>query len=377
MTVMIPARNEAAVLPALLGDLAAQDYVDARGAAVYRIVVIDDRSTDGTGDAARDAIEQHGLGEIARVVRRSSGAGGKAAALAEASQDGTHGGVVAVFDADARLTPDVLSRAARHLAAGTDALTARRRVAPTGANPGRSGWMARILDDEQTLDGILQATRWSMGGCTEFRGDGMFVRQDRLVAVGGWAPAALTEDLELSTRLAARLGIRVAWGRDVVVWEEAVPARSLFQQRLRWSEGTIRRQLEHTLAIWGSPELAPAAKLDYSLYGLQTIVAPIVLGLTVGSLRARTWRTFVWVGGAYVAGGLLLGATALASDVDRQGRPQSLSVRLWRSLLVTVFTTHWLVVLPVAWLRTALQAGPSTFAPTPHDGLTATPAPLC
>jgi 4,4'-diaponeurosporenoate glycosyltransferase len=48
-TIVIPARNEAAVLPLLLGDLAADEIaVDGR-----RIIVVDDGSDDGTGELAR------------------------------------------------------------------------------------------------------------------------------------------------------------------------------------------------------------------------------------------------------------------------------------------------------------------------------------
>ncbi|HZE97050.1 MAG TPA: glycosyltransferase, partial [Planctomycetota bacterium] len=46
--VVVPARNEAASLPLTLPALAAQDYPGD-----WRIVLVDDRSTDGTADAAR------------------------------------------------------------------------------------------------------------------------------------------------------------------------------------------------------------------------------------------------------------------------------------------------------------------------------------
>ena len=44
---LVPARNEAAVLPGTLPALRAQDYPGE-----YRVVVVDDRSTDGTGELA-------------------------------------------------------------------------------------------------------------------------------------------------------------------------------------------------------------------------------------------------------------------------------------------------------------------------------------
>lgn len=53
--VVVPARDEAAVLPESLPSLLAQDYP---GRA--EIFLIDDNSTDGTGDLARDLAEHHG-----------------------------------------------------------------------------------------------------------------------------------------------------------------------------------------------------------------------------------------------------------------------------------------------------------------------------
>ena len=83
-----------------------------------------------------------------------------------------------------------------------------------------------------------------MGGCSEFRGNGIMVRRELLAAVGGWRAAALTEDIDLSSRIAAAPGERVAWAMDAEVWEE--PVRDwggLWRQRLRWAEGAIPARL--------------------------------------------------------------------------------------------------------------------------------------
>ena len=49
-----------------------------------------------------------------------------------------------------------------------------------------SGWLEGAQADEQTLDGELNRGRWAMGGCSEFRGNGIMIRRELLAAVGGW-----------------------------------------------------------------------------------------------------------------------------------------------------------------------------------------------
>ncbi len=71
------------------------------------------------------------------------------------------------------------------------------------------------------MDMASQCGRWSTDGTAELRGNGMLIRRERLEAVGGWSPTALTEDLEMSTRLTLH-GEHVALAPEVTVVEEAV-----------------------------------------------------------------------------------------------------------------------------------------------------------
>ena len=200
--------------------------------------------------------------------------------MSAAQPDACRGDVVVVLDADARIGPAFLGRLAAYVRAGAGALTARRRMLDAG-----SGWLAGAQADEQTLDGEIQRGRWSLGGCSEFRGNGIVVRRDLLASVGGWRPEALTEDLDLSSRLAAAHGTAVAWAIDAEVWEE--PVRSLgglWRQRLRWAEGGLRRVLEHGPAVVTSPALGRYARLDFATYAGQLAIPPVILGTLAGAV---------------------------------------------------------------------------------------------
>lgn len=92
-TVVIPARNEAHTLPALLDDLSTQSP-----AVPFAVVMVDDGSNDGTADAAHN----HPLAREARLrVVASDGAGKKSALLTGLQQVGTPWAVT--LDADVRL----------------------------------------------------------------------------------------------------------------------------------------------------------------------------------------------------------------------------------------------------------------------------------
>ena len=377
-TVLIAGRDEAAVIPHLLVDLAAQDHRDPDGRPRFEVVVVDDRSSDGTGTVAVAAATGGGIGGITRVIRRGPPPGappdpdaapladGKGAALGATTPADYRGEFVAVLDADARVGPDYLRRAASYFARGAGAMTARRRTLQH--RPAR--WLLRQLEaaqaDEQDADGEIQRGRWSNGGCSEFRGNGILVRRDLLAAVGGWHDHALCEDLDLSSRVAA-LGERVGWALDVVAWEEPVlDLGALRRQRLRWGRGIIRRELELTAPLLASDRLPAGANLDYLAYSAQTVL-PVSLGAAlVAGVVAGAWPSLVLLFAAYLGPGAVL-----AADSFRWEGPAgagTLPGRVLRALRLLVFSGLWIPVFALSWPLVALGGGPVRYAKTEHTG---------
>lgn len=353
--VLIAGRNESAVLPELIGDLAAQDHRNPDGTARFAVVVVDDRSTDGTGEVIAAAATEHGISELVTIVRReeAGSADGKGAALASARPESADADVIAVLDADARIGPTYLRTAARYVAAGVPALTARRRT-----RHAERSMLAMIQADEQTQDGELQRGRWASGGCSEFRGNGIVIRRDLLAAVGGIPAASLTEDLDLSTRLAAERGVTVGWALDLEAWEAAVPTwRGLWRQRLRWSEGAIRRFLAHTPGVLTSARLSLRARWDFTAYGAQLAAPPLILGAIGGAVAFRNPAFPLALIGSYLLAGGVLAFDALRWETDLSGAPLKPVERLIRSVRVALFSLGWLLAVNGALWRLVVRRG--------------------
>ena len=365
ITVVIAARDEAAVLPKLIADLGAQDHRDAAGAARFEVIVIDDQSRDGTAAAVEAAAAQAGLGSLVRVVRRE-GPGlrdGKGAALAATGPDDYRGQVIVVLDADAHVEPDFLRRIGGYAARGVGALTARRRILRAGESQ-----LTGAQADEQAQDGELQRGRWASGGCSEFRGNGTIISRDLLAAVGGWPADALTDDLDLSTRLAAATGMTVAWALDVVVWEEPVRAwGDLWRQRLRWGEGAMRRFLEHGAGVMRSSRLSLWARLDFAAYGAQLVAPPLVLGAVVGAVATGASAMAAALVGAYLAAGGVLAFDALRWE-SSGGRGVPILPRIARATRAALFSAFWLAVVPAALWRLATRRGRFRYDKMQHVG---------
>ncbi len=363
-SVIVAARDEVQVIGALVADFAAQDLRDASGRLDAELIVIDDRSVDGTGAAARGAAVAAGIGDRLRIVRREGpGLGdGKGAALGAVPPDQCLGTLIVVLDADARFGPGFLAALARRRASGLRAMTARRRTLHEDKS-----WLSGAQADEQAVDGAIQSGRWALGGMSEFRGNGMVIDRDLLIEAGGWRPDLLTEDLDLSSRIAVTAGERVALIADADVWELPVRTWSgLWRQRLRWAEGSIRRFLEHTPAVLRSERLSVTARLDFVAYGGQLVSPPVIVGALVGSVRRRRPGIAVALIGTYAAASGALAFRALEGERGADGRVLTARRRAQRGGRMAAFSTLWLAVVPGALWRLGTRRGPIHFDKMEH-----------
>ena len=172
---VIPTLNEAAHLPLLLADLAL-----ARG-LVAELVVVDGGSRDGTGAIARLA--------GARLVRAG---GGRGAQLALGASQTTAPWLL-FLHGDARLPVGWIDAVARALASPPAGWYFQLAIEGTGLG-------LKLLQA-----GVALRSRWLQ---RPYGDQGLLVRRDAYLAVGGFRPLPLMEDLDLVERLAGRLRLR-------------------------------------------------------------------------------------------------------------------------------------------------------------------------
>lgn len=217
LTVVVPARDEVEKISATLDALLQADYPG------LRILVVDDRSTDGTGaivDAyvAECAEKKPGKLEAIHITELPEGWLGKTFALMVAT-DNSVSDYLLFTDADVLFSPSILRRA---LVYARDSDADHLVVMPTVLV--RSRGEGIVLGFLQML-GLWASRPWKVADPKakfDVIGVGAFnmVRRDALNEIGGWLPQrlAVLEDITLGRRMkAAGMRQRVAFAPGLVL----------------------------------------------------------------------------------------------------------------------------------------------------------------
>ena len=278
VSVMIPAHNEASVIAGTVENIENLEYKD------IEIILIDDRSNDDTLNVMKSLAQKYD--NIKYLSRQQGAFPGKSAVL----NDGlaiASGEAVLIFDADASVESDFLSKLIPHLAPpDVGAVQARKVIRNADIN-----LLTKCQNNEYTLDTYLQVGRDAVKGAVELRGNGELIKRTALDDIGGWNNYTITDDLDMSTRLHIK-GWDVRYCLDAVVYEEGVRYLvPLFRQRRRWLEGTIRRYLEYFFSAIFSKKMSLKAKLDMVVYITQFIM-PLwfLFEIIIRSFKALTHK---------------------------------------------------------------------------------------
>ncbi|MFT0813610.1 glycosyltransferase [Synechococcus sp. OH20] len=367
VAVLIPAKNESAVLPRLLHSLTQLRYPTSH----LELWAIDDASSDATPDVLREAQKQ--IPHL-RVYRRQPGqGGGKSGALNEVLPL-TQGEIILVCDADAVVPSDFLVRTlplfvqvgrtpsrlrSRFSRRAVGAVQVRKAL----GNPNVNFWTLGQVA-EMASDAYLQQQRVAVRGIGELRGNGQLVRRDVLEKCGGWNEATLTDDLDLTFKLHLA-GVDIAFLTEPAIVEEGVTSwKSLWHQRCRWAEGGYQRYLDYwpgilgrrmgmakTVDLWAffiSQYLLPMALVPDTLWVLLTGHSSVLLplnALVMGCLTVAFYRGLRHVEGL-------------------RGRQL-----WWHTALGLVYMLHWLPVMIATTARMCVQPKRLRWVKTVHHGV--------
>ncbi|MDM7832492.1 bifunctional polysaccharide deacetylase/glycosyltransferase family 2 protein [Cellulomonas edaphi] len=285
VSVLVPAYNESVGIERSVRSLVASNYPD------LEVIVIDDGSTDGTGDV----VESLGLAGV-RLVRQANA--GKAAALRAGTAAASHD-VLVMLDGDTVFEPDtirLLVQALRDPAVG--AVSGNTKVGNRAGLLGR--WQHLEYVSGFNLDRRLQDL---LGCITTVPGAAGAFRRQAVEEAGGLSSETLAEDTDLTMAI-LRAGYTVVHEERARAWTEAPGSvNDLWRQRYRWSYGTMQSMWKHRRAVLDSttsgrrlgwigipylvffqvlmPLVAPAIDL-FALYGLLTGNAGPVLAVWLG-----------------------------------------------------------------------------------------------
>lgn len=328
VTVVVPARNEAVNIEVCLRSLCASAYPD------FEVIVVDDRSSDGTGALARNT--GAGNARALRVVEGTelpAGWMGKPWACAQGAAV-ADGEMLLFTDADTVHAPDLLARAVAAMEEdAADLLTLVGRqlmgsfwerllqpqvfftIAFRFPGPGRN------LGAHQWRDAIAN-------------GQFLLFRRDAYVALGGHAAVRdeVAEDLAFAQRVVRqgrRLSVRMA--------ESALATRmyrSLGDLVAGWSKNLLMGGLA-TVPPLLRPLTAPAMALSAALLWIAPPAALAVSLAGVGGEALLAWSVTVCA----------LSVTLWVLFTSRMGAPA------WYGLLYPLGTAVGLWILARAWAR--------------------------
>ncbi|MDJ0377569.1 glycosyltransferase family 2 protein [Cryobacterium sp. PH31-L1] len=290
ITVLIPAHNEEASLPATLCSLLSQSH------RPERVIVVADNCSDGTVAVALE----HGVEVYESVGNTKKKAGALNQVLASILPDQSDNDIIMIVDADTTLD-------AGFLETGVARFTNDRALMAVGGlfygEPG-SGILGQMQRNEYVRYSAQIKRRRGMvfvltGTASMFRSRALrAVASNRGSALPGqngdvYDTQALTEDNELTIALKSLGALIISPSECTVVTEVMPTLRSLWVQRLRWQRGALENIGAYgitpsTLRYW-----AQQLGIGYSVIALSAFLFLIVL--TLLSVDGWVWFPF-WLG---------------------------------------------------------------------------------
>ena len=226
-SIVVPVKNEGNMIGRLINALSNLNYPKDK----VEIIIVESGSNDNTLELCEEQAKNRGN---IRVVQQSNSSG-KPSAL-NFGLNFCKGDIVAVFDADSVPVGDALLNAAHYFNDSTVAAVQGRTMSINA----RENMLTQFISYEEAVwcEAYLRG-KDSLGLFVHLKGSCQFIRRNVLRQLSGFDENTLSEDMELSARLAEN-GYNIRYGGDVCAWQESVSTlNTLFKQRTRWFRGTM------------------------------------------------------------------------------------------------------------------------------------------
>ncbi len=267
VSILVPVKDEEKVVDRLLKALLGLDYPPEK----REILIVEGSSTDKTVRICKEYARRYP--SQVRFLHRSV-SNGKPSALNYALKH-ARGEIVAVFDADNFPEPDALKKAVAYF---NDPSVAAVQGRLYSINADENMLTKFVSYEEAAWCEAYLRGKDVLGLFVHLKGSCQFIRRDVLTKLNGFDEGTLSEDMELSARLADE-GYKIRYASDVCSWQET-PSRvkQLFKQRTRWLRGTMqvafkygrlitkpdRKRLDAELTLLG-PFILIASPVSYFL----------------------------------------------------------------------------------------------------------------
>jgi len=285
VSIFIPAHNEEYTIEDTVRSVCQLDYHNDDGEPNYELIVVNDGSTDSTGEILSSLKGEYPQVKI--VTRHPPRSGkGKGFVLNDALTL-SRGEIVGVFDADTRIKPDYLKTVMPYINDEIDGVQTRVKMFNKNEN-----FLARMQHVEFTTFGNTLIAKDNLGHTGFLGGNGQFVKKQAIIECGKWDGFAVTEDLNLAIKIILQGG-KISYCGECAVYQEAVTDwKSFYRQRIRWAIGNFETLFVYLPQILRS-KISLLKKFNViehiSFYSFNLL---IFFGFVITILNAISWFFF-------------------------------------------------------------------------------------
>ncbi|MFB6158419.1 MAG: glycosyltransferase family 2 protein [Candidatus Nanohalobium sp.] len=261
LSLIIPAYNEEDTIEMAVESALSVNYPDDK----YEVIVVDDGSTDGTLEKARQYQD-----EVTVLTKEN---GGKGSALNKGIRE-SDAEVVACVDADSRLEKDSLRHMAGEMSEGYVGVASAMKVADPSNFLQKLQWVEYIVGIfTRNIMGLMNAIHVTPGPLSMYR-------RKELLEVGLFDEDSLVEDQEICFRL-QRQHHRIGHSSRAEVHTVAPSTWEEFKtQRYRWYRGSLETILQYREVILDR-EYGDFGMFAIPAKTAQTVLSLLLLFITV------------------------------------------------------------------------------------------------